>query len=299
MKNDEIMVTVSMAAYNHEKYVRQAIESVLMQKVNFKYEILITDDASTDGTSAIIKEYEERYPDIIHAMCRKKNIGVMKNVNYRHGHALGKYCAILECDDYWTDQNKLQKQIDFLEAHTDYSACFTSAGVIRDNTNVFQMAKRDVLSMDDYLQTGEKAINIPTATLVHRNVFRDNPRLLDYYRTNKFIGDRITHVLLLRYGKMKYLPMNSAVYRHIKKKTSSFSGMPDRIRLEDTVLCYRMCIRMSSFKNRKMWHILLSDVQKRLMEAIVKEEGFLSVLKYYLKNLTLKEKYYLSAKQWI
>lgn len=299
MKNNEIIVTVAMSAYNHEKYVGQAIESVLMQRVNFKYEILITDDASTDRTASIIKEYAKKYPDIIRAVCRKKNLGAMENSNYRRKHALGKYLANLECDDYWTDENKLQKQINFLEKHPDYSACFTASGVIRDNTNVIQMAKRDIFSMDDYLVTGKKAINIPTATLVYRNIFRDNPKLLDYYKTNKIIGDRITHVLLLRYGKMKYLPINSAVYRHIKKKSSSFSSMSDKIRWEDTILCYRVCIKLSPIKNRKTWHILLSEIQKKTIEAIATKEGISTVVRYYIKNITLKEKYYLFKEHWI
>lgn len=298
MKKDEILVTVNMASYNHEKYIRQALDSVLMQEVSFRYEILITDDASTDGTAEIIKEYAQKYPDIIRGICRKRNVGPMTNGIYRHSHANGKYIACLECDDYWIDKRKLQQQIDFLEMHPEYSVCYTNAGVIRDNTNVVHFAKRDLGSLDEYLANGKKGISIPVATMVYRNIFHDNPQLIDCYKTNKLIGDRITQVLLFRYGKYKYLPIRSAVYRHIKKGGSSFTSMGEMTKWEDAVPCFRMCIKISPDKNKEAWYVILSEVQRKIIQTIVKEKGFGAAFEYYIKNLKIKEKYYLSKEHW-
>lgn len=299
MANNEIMVTVSMAAYNHKKFIKQAIESVLMQKVNFKYEIIITDDASTDGTELIIKEYVQRYPNIIRAICRKKNIGGVANGRYRYSHARGNYIAILECDDYWTDEYKLQKQIDFLEVNPEYSLCFTDVYVISDNTRVIPYAKRDISSLKEYLMNGKGPMEIPSATVVFRNVYRENLSLLDYTKNNKLIGDRIIHTIFFKFGKYKYLPFNSATYRNITKKGSSFSSMKELVRLEDTVACYKTCIKLSTKENYDAWYKILVRVQKRVIELIMKENGFQVALQYYIKNLTLKEKYYLSRQFWI
>lgn len=298
MVNDEIMVTVSMASYNHKKFVRQAIESVLMQKVNFKYEIIITDDASTDGTDLIVKEYAKKYPDIIKAVCWKNNIGILANGRYRNSHSKGKYIAVLECDDYWTDKYKLQKQIDFLEANPEYSLCFTDAYVISDNTRVIPYAKREISSLGEYLMDGKGPMEIPSATMVYRNIYRKNPSLVNLTKNNKFIGDRITHTVLLKFGKFKYLPFNSASYRNITKKGSSFSAMKELDRWQDTVACYKTCIKLSPKENYDSWYKILVMVQNRIIKLIMREEGFKAALEYYIRNLTFKEKHYLSKEFW-
>ncbi len=293
------MVSVIMTAYNNRRFVRQAIESVLMQKVNFRYEIIITDDASSDGTADIINEYAEKYPNIVNALCRRKNAGSLKNIIYCRSCSKGKYMANLECDDYWTDEFKLQKQIDFLEMNTEYSMCFTNVDVIRDNTRIIPYARRDISSLDEYLMDGKGPMEIPTATMVYRNIFRDNPNLLNYYKRNRLIGDRITHTLLLKYGKYKYIPINTATYRYITKKGCSFSSMNELLRWEDTVLCYRTCIKLSPYKNKNTWYKMIAEVQQRILELLAKEHNFRYIFTYYIRNVSLMEKYYLFKEQWI
>lgn len=131
MDND-ILVSIGCITYNHEKYIGEAIESFLNQKVNFKYEILIHDDASTDNTANIIRGYEEKYPDIIKPIYQAENQyskgSYPSMINLER--AKGKYIALCEGDDYWTDCNKLQKQIDYMEQHKDCTLCFHNAKVI-------------------------------------------------------------------------------------------------------------------------------------------------------------------------
>lgn len=122
---DDIMVSVVCIAYNHERFIRQALESFVVQKTNFKFEILVHDDASPDRTADIIREYEQKYPELIRAVYQTEN-------QYSQGRTprcflapmvRGKYVAFCEGDDYWTSPDKLQKQVDALEAHPEIDVC--------------------------------------------------------------------------------------------------------------------------------------------------------------------------------
>jgi glycosyltransferase involved in cell wall biosynthesis len=123
---DTPLLSINTVTYNHAPYIRQCLESILMQKTTFDFEVLVHDDASTDGTADIIREFEARYPDIIKPIyqtenCYSRNVSVSKNFQFPR--IRGKYTAYCEGDDYWTDPYKLQKQVDFLESHPDYSIC--------------------------------------------------------------------------------------------------------------------------------------------------------------------------------
>ncbi|MFW6224817.1 MAG: glycosyltransferase family 2 protein, partial [Bacteroidota bacterium] len=120
------LVSICCITYNHEKYIREAIEGFLRQKTSFPIEVLLHDDASNDGTSSIIRAYESKYPDLIFPIYQKENQyskGVKISPTYNWPRARGKYIALCEGDDYWTDPLKLQKQVDFLEKNEEYSMC--------------------------------------------------------------------------------------------------------------------------------------------------------------------------------
>ena len=123
------VVSILMPTYNHEKYIAQAIESALMQKTDFKWELLIHDDCSTDSTLSIARLYSEKHPDKIKLLTETKNLGLMKSYKKLIETSKGKYLAVLESDDYWLDENKLQIQIDFLENNPDYG--ITATDIIR------------------------------------------------------------------------------------------------------------------------------------------------------------------------
>lgn len=129
------MVDVYVLTYNHEKYIKKALDSILMQKVNFKYRILIADDCSTDGTRNILKKYKKKHPDIVHLFFRDKNIGMRENSRLLHKELKAKYVATIEGDDYWIDEYKLQKQYDFLENNDDFSAYVSSVYMVDKNDN--------------------------------------------------------------------------------------------------------------------------------------------------------------------
>lgn len=125
MKND-VMVSVFCTVYNHEKYIRKCLDGFIAQKTDFKFEVLVHDDASTDNSADIIREYEEKYPEIIRPIYQTENqysqgIGITKE--FFLPIARGKYFAWCEGDDYWLDPNKLQKQFEILEQNLDCSMC--------------------------------------------------------------------------------------------------------------------------------------------------------------------------------
>ena len=141
LENKNVLVSICCVTYNHVEYIRDTLESFLMQKIDFPIEILIHDDASTDGTVEIVKEYERKYPEIVKPIFQKENQysqGIGISATYQYPRARGKYIAICEGDDYWTDPNKLQKQVDFLENNTEFGLVFTDVQIIDKNNSVIE-----------------------------------------------------------------------------------------------------------------------------------------------------------------
>lgn len=127
------LVSIVCISYNHEKYIRQCLDGFLMQKTSFPFEIIISDDVSTDSTHDIIKEYiRNDQRGLIIDVSPQKNLGVINNWRQAHEKAGGKYIAYCEGDDYWLDSEKLQKQVDFLESHPDHGLCFTNYEIRKD-----------------------------------------------------------------------------------------------------------------------------------------------------------------------
>lgn len=127
-ENTDLLVTIQCLTYNHEPYIRKCLEGFIMQKTNFRFEAIVHDDASTDGTAEIVREYSEKYPGIIRAFFETENQyskhnGVIGKIIRENTH--GKYIAMCEGDDFWIDPLKLQKQVDFLESHPDYGLVHT------------------------------------------------------------------------------------------------------------------------------------------------------------------------------
>lgn len=205
------LVSICCQTYNHKDYIAQAIESFLMQKTNFHFEILLRDDASTDGTAETCKKYAAKYPEIINLLAYEEN-QFQKGVkpfadNVKR--ARGKYIALCEGDDYWTDPYKLQKQVDFLADNTDYIICFHKVNLLLDSNLV-----------EDYI-TKVPAITTATIDLINENyihtcsiVFRKPEGLFPPSYFKKLpIGDFPLSLHLSKYGRIFYLDDSMAVYR--------------------------------------------------------------------------------------
>ena len=212
-KNDNPIVSVICLAYNHEKYIRQALDSILSQITSYKYEIIIHDDKSTDNTRKIIEEYEKNFPNIIVPVFETENQYSKGNdvIDISLKHCKGKYIAFCECDDYWNDNNKIQTQVDFMENNKDYSACSSSSIVLDDRTgreSVLFPVEEDIdLTVDDIILWDDR--HFQTASLLFRTEYKDMPT--EYYIRG--ISDYPRAVYLCSKGKIRYFHNTMSVYR--------------------------------------------------------------------------------------
>lgn len=288
MKGFNVLVSVHMVTYQHVNFIHQAIDSILMQKTNFKYEIVIGDDFSTDGTREILKEYKRKYPDKIKLLLNKKNIGGLKNGINVKKNCVGKYIAFLEGDDYWTDENKLQSQVDFLENNEDYIACYTGVNVIGNDIKAcksYRTSNWDIKSIENYYK---KVPVIPTATLVMKNLFL-NKENLKYFMKTKYIGDRIIHALIIKEGKIKYIDYNTAVYRFITNNNVSFSSLDQIIKWKDYTTAIKMQRQILPKYYYKLVSKLITDVQIWIIDEYIKEKKYKECLEYIIKEVKLSE----------
>jgi glycosyltransferase involved in cell wall biosynthesis len=199
------LVSVCCVTYNHERFIRSALDGFLAQVTDFPVEVIVHDDASTDATPAIIREYAARHPEVIRPIYQEENQfskRIKVGATYVWPRARGKYIALCDGDDYWTDPTKLQKQVDFLESHPDYVLCFHDVLVV--DAEGRQLAKsehlpppRRDLSADELAKGGL----VLTLTFCYRNVLRQYPP--EFF--NVFNGDVFLASLLGGFGSAKCL----------------------------------------------------------------------------------------------
>ena len=220
-------LSVILITYNHEKYIEKALDSVLSQVTDFPFEIVIGDDCSPDDTKNIIREYRDKYPDIIRIVHREKNTGrPTLNVYETTMKCRGEYLAYLEGDDYWTDSDKLQKQMDFLNEHPEYIACTHSHKMIDDNGN--DITDPEILKISDmYKWSGEFTMDDfeksgfwpgHYASVVSKNIYKNKKH--DYtilYKSHDFVDDGQILLFLLMEGKIYRLDDEMSVWRYVKK----------------------------------------------------------------------------------
>lgn len=218
------LVSTSTLTYNHNPYIRDCLDGILMQKTTFPVRVVVFDDCSTDGTREIVKEYKEKYPSLIVAVLPGENTWnkpeerkeAMKPRNEARN--VAKYIALCEGDDYWTDPLKLQKQVDFLEANPEYSMCFTNAEVLYDGI----VAPKSGTSIYNHLQSKEysgtdvlKKWTVPTASVVFRNYFNEG-KVMPW--DNRFLfGDIVLFLWLAEFGKLWCINEKTVVYRRNSK----------------------------------------------------------------------------------
>lgn len=241
-----------MLAYNHEKFIAQAIDGVLMQQTNFDYELIIGEDSSPDNTLQICLEYEAKFPDKIRVLKREKNLGGGGQPNfidcYKHTKD-SKYFAFCEGDDYWTSPHKLQKQVDFLENNPDFASCFHNTEVVffegnQESYFLNENIERDVFSLDDLV--GEDEIwFMATASVMHR---RDAIGDLPEWFVKTKSGDIPLHILAARNGKIKYLPEPMAAYRKHPGGISLTDHKDNEVFLNNRIFMYSMLDKETGYK---------------------------------------------------
>ena len=227
----EPLVSVCVITYNHGKYIRQCLDGILMQKVNFPYEILIHDDASPDDTADIIREYWGKYPTVIKPILREEN-QYSKGVDvsrFNFDRAKAKYIALCEGDDYWTDEGKLQMQVDFLERHGEYVGTAHNVRVVDENgidvpdeINQYPLYEihRYTINDAEYMRLSGQS-----ASLVSRNfeILCSKEILVAYYRC-RGIGDRKLTILLSLLGDIHCFSETMSAYRYVTTSGTSWTA---------------------------------------------------------------------------
>jgi glycosyltransferase involved in cell wall biosynthesis len=281
------LISVCMIIYNHEKYVAEAIDNVLMQKLNADYEIVIGEDCSTDKTREIVLDYKKRYPDKIKLLLRANNIGMMRNFIDTLKACSGKYIAICEGDDFWTDPNKLQKQVDFLENHLECSLCFHNAEVfyednIREPWNYNPPDQKEISSIDDLWGRNF----IATCSVMFRSSIIE--KLPEWYY-NAIFGDWGLYVINAQFGKIGYI--NEVMGKYRIHGSGVWSGLNEIQMLKNYIRFYEKMNPIFNFKYKRQIKPFLSEKYFMLANIYDKEgnsEQTKKNLEKYFKKLPFK-----------
>ena len=263
---DNVLVSVICTAYNHEKFIKDAIEGVVNQKTSFNYELIIHDDASTDNTASIIKDYEDKFPHIIKAIYQKDN-------QYQQGRVIGKefiyplvkgkYIAFCEGDDYWIDENKLQKQIDFMESHEEYSMCMHNAVGLNYESGEKKLLntfpQTGTYSQEEQIRTG-LGTNFPAyASYVLRTKFIWE--IPDFFYESR-IGDYTIRQYYANCGKVYYFEDAMSVYRVRTPNSYMKKISDDRLFYNNyTLRMIRFFEKFDLYTNHKYHNILKCKIE--------------------------------------
>jgi len=279
------LVSISCVTYNQAPYIKECLDSFLMQQTDFAFEILINDDASTDGTREIIEEYASKYPEIIFPLYQSENQyskgvrGMMAKFNFPRSR--GKYIALCEGDDYWTDPLKLQKQVNTLEENSAYSMCFHDAWVVKDNMQSHKYVDKNktVFTTEDLFERHF----IPTASIL----FRNNIVFPDWYSKIQS-GDKLLLFLFSLNGDIKFLNEPMSVYRlHSAGISNTHVGIK---KVYDTALLLHLIDEETNYAYTKYCHSsLLYEIETHLLSDQTKSESTSISIKEIKVKLLIKE----------
>lgn len=289
--NKELKVSVEMITFKHELYIQQAIEGVLMQETNFDFELVIADDCSPDSTPEIVEAIIKNHPkgDKIKYFRHKENIGMQPNGMFAYNQCHGKYVALCEGDDYWTDPLKLQKQVDFLENNSEYVLCFHEVNILKANGEIVSdfitEVPEDYETLERLAQFGNY---IHTPSVVFRNIIKEFPFEFELSP----IGDFFLYLMLAEHGKLKFLKEKMAVYRFGVGVFSSTSNIQTSKSTHTLFVCL-----LSYLKDEKIKKIIFARqkndlnwienlIRNQYDDVFVSDNLFFTTINFFLKNYT-------------
>lgn len=220
------LVSIWCPAYNHENYISRCLDGFLMQETNFSFEIIVHDDASRDRTQEILRSYAEKHPDKFRNIYQSENqfsndINVLTRLMLSS--ARGKYIALCEGDDYWTDPQKLQKQVDFLEKNTDCSICWTNYEELKNNVLLKPSWDKDFFQ-SDFFKVDLNNFSTPYCTLTLTALFRASCIKMAVFESMRHSKDNTIYAACLTEGNGAVLNFKSAVYRIHEKGMYSMNA---------------------------------------------------------------------------
>ncbi len=293
---EPIMVSICCIVYNHAPYLHQCFDGFVMQKTTFPIEILVHDDASTDGSADIIREYTAKYPHLFKPVYQTEN-QYSKNVpicaTFQYPRAKGKYIAMCEGDDYWTDPYKLQKQVDFLEANLDYVLSFHDSNIVDDKDNIIATTHLSDANNKDLEELDLKIGNHPpTQTIVFRTAscIKEIQNLLKSSSLKN--GDTILCSLIGKYGKGRYQSeiKNSAYRIHSGGVFSSISVLERDIWAYNTyTFLQKQHLDISEFFVKKRYdlcaHIITHSDSKHIVSKFYRVFLNIAIKRYDFKRI--------------
>lgn len=284
------IVSIICNTYNQEAYIEKTLKGFLSQKTSYSFEILVCDDASTDDTPLILREYEKKYPSIIHCYYHEENL-YSKGINTFYPlveKACGKYIAVCEGDDYWIDTNKLEEQVKYMEAHDDCSFCFTNAylqygekikrlQVPWDRTVTYDKNKEDY-TIGELANLGF----IPTASFLYRNGY-PYPEMPD----RAYRGDLYLKLSMAYYGYAHFINKPMVVYRRaVENSLTAQWANNDKLhisQLKAMIVTYKTFDKMSDSRYKKEFDLAVAKLRfticfynkdAKMMRRLVKSGGF-------------------------
>jgi len=294
----DIKVSVFCTAYNHAKYIRNALEGFVMQKTNFAFEVIVHDDASTDGTADIIREYEKKYPNIIKPIYQKENQyskGIKITKTFLLPKAKGEYFAWCEGDDCWLDPLKLQKQVDFLDANPEYSMCSHRVEFRELSKNrsfyIPKIKKTRDFSADEIIRGG--ALFHITSIMIRSELNRKKPKVFE----TGWFGDIQLYIYGAICGKVRVFKDVMSAYNHgVEGSWSLASEDSERKRnhIEKRIAMYEAVNKYYDYKyNEAFLHVITRerfniDLKNNDKIALKKPE-YKEFLKTYRKSKFLGE----------
>jgi glycosyltransferase involved in cell wall biosynthesis len=240
---DEVAVSVLVVTYNHARFVRQALDSALAQRLPHAFEILVSEDCSTDGTREIVQEYADRHPHLVRLLLSERNLHSNEVVARGFRAARGRYVALLDGDDYWTSNDKLRLQVAFLDARPDLTICFHNVEVVDEHSQESGRlwnapGQPEVSGLYELLRGNF----IATSSVVYRRTaVAEVPAWYDGFFP---VTDWPLHVLYAREGRIGYLDRTLSVYR--LHRGGLFSTLGEREKLESNADFYRRLRACSS-----------------------------------------------------
>ena len=260
------LVSVSVITYNQERFLRQTLDSIIEQKTEFEYEILIGEDCSTDETRKIALDYQKIYPSVIRVFYSIKNVGVTTNLRRNLIKARGKYYAICEGDDFWCNPEKLKSQVGFLEAHPDFGLIHGNANMVDVNSLLLKPAIQtrcygdSELDQDDLaydLLSGERSVITCTA-LVRKQVLNDAISSFPIlFLTKLRLGDIQTWLGVSTQSKVHYFPQVFATYRYSTVSATSRGNPVKRLEfMADAFVVDMICVNSLLEANQNLKRIL-------------------------------------------
>lgn len=285
-----IKVSVIVHTYNHENFIRQTLDSILNQQVNFEYEVIVGDDASPDSTPQIIKEYQQKFPEIIKPMLHPKNLGGFGKNNTLATLSVckGQYIAAMDGDDYWTNPLKLQKQVDFLDKNPDFVACFHNALIhFEDGSHpdsyVNNETQRVVTGIEDLVGEDEVWYMATSAVMFRNGIMTHYPK---WFHESKS-GDIPRYILLGKHGNFYYIDEVMSVYRKNGGGMSFTDGKQDADFLFNRIGMYRGIDGELNYRFHKTLNKNIARYYLMLANSIQYGDNFFLSRFYALKSLYL------------